>query len=1353
MSIGCARSLLVFLAATAWPAAASAGEEPGCTLVRSMADTFSGPDVGTTWGQLLLMGIDFADAKRGVVAGFNDATEIRFNNRFSGLLGLTDDGGRTFKVTKVGGQGQSKGPLWTVRHAAGDTFWAAGYNGLVMRSDDAGRTWKEFGCGRGYPSVQVDFRNADSGLLAVGDNGHLFATDDGGKAFREIATPAKDVRAVAMGTGGFGVAAGCDGDLLVTSDGGTTWAYPAGWRIPGEKGGEKNRLGTWFRAAAAIGDKYAWVAGDAGTVLRTVDAGKSFEVVTIPGGEFLTAVRFADADHGWALGWHFAYRTSDGGKTWLLQPSAGGTNLNGLAVLDANTAWIAGHYGCVQQTTDGGKTWATLNDYSDLHAVTMVSDRIGYAGAESGAILRTDDGGRTWLYPTVPRGKPIEAIHFIDAGTGWAVGDWGHIVRTTDGGQTWSACNSDFNDVLKDVHFFDRTHGIVVGARGTILLTDDGGDTWQPTSSPTSRMLYAVDFPARNTGFACGKGVVIKTLDGGRSWLEIKSRDFEDDIFEDIRFANERLGLMVGDYGMIYRTEDGGQNWTAQPQHEEAWSQPRKIPNSTMIAGRRIDVPLHHIDAAGADTFYIAGSRGTILRSTDGGVTWGSIKAAVRNNVYSISRGVAVGRWGQVQLISPEAKAAPLVGPIQGGPASWRVAQDTELEMPPPRYPVTALPKFDDKGRLIELEFNGSKFPVNGQFPTFTVLTLKDGKPDQVKTLKPDDPAWKRSAESKRAPNTSEVIMDSELLKARISYEGRFAFNRLRVTVKILEEKQARVLRVSAGEEFVRLTGDTPDSLRNGALAVPVDGGELIPFTGFATGKNVLRKSNNIGGWTFKNRMISLADGRAGLVLRSLQWHATFHYGQSFVITGAMPIASLYMGWSFDTRLASPEHVAKALNEKSWGDNPPAWLSAPMPYDELGFDLIYVGDRNGDKTVNWVDSAIAYRDGCYVPCTWMKDSPGLCDTFPQAQTLFMLWDNPFIGNAHADSRALKRAPGGRPSYQWGAWSRSIAYEWQSGRLQRFFDKLADDFDFPPAPCHFGSDTWTCGAGGTDFSPDHPSTREESIRAKVDALRLLARRGYATDSEALSEWGLAGNLLWGWWTPYVGNGCWPGGFTRCWEHIPPKEGLDGPVVSSLFGKPIPLQTVLFQGMTYHGAGAWTSPAFAILNGSRPTDSGIQGLKHPEFLYYQWLVLWKTVSPLKVQNVRELMPDLWEFTYGDGTLLKLDVRANSWVLQRNGITYDGCSPANPTSDPRKAGSWGLPYENFEPPFPKGSFAVWRSGTFKIKVDGVTRVKSVRVVGGPPDAKPPQFSTSSGRNSLTVKIKGKDPLVHPMLVFNAE
>lgn len=1132
-----------------------------------------------------------------------------------------------------------------------------------------------------------------------------------------------------------GVVGGGDGELLITNDGGKTWRVPDGWqeRIDGEL---VNRVPNWFRGAAVVGDTHAWVVGDGGIVVSTADAGKTFDVHRVPGNDFFIKVRFADTQHGWILGWHNAYRTEDGGKTWKMQPHAGGVFMHGLSVLDANTAWIAGHYGCIQHTTDGGKTWQTLNDYTDLYAVEMVDDQVGYAGADSGAILKTTDGGRTWAFLDVPRGSAIEAMQFLDENTGWAVGDFGHVICTTDGGTSWRRGEIDFNDILKDLHFFDAKRGIAVGARGAVFSTNDGGATWRRTDTPTDKMLYGVDFPTPTTGYASGVGVILKTTDGGSTWKQLASPSIE--ILSDVRFVNESDGVVVGDIGQIFTTLDGGETW------------------------RQPDCPtrecLHRIEVIDDKTFLVAGSRGTILRSTDGGTTWTPTKAGARNNVYCISRNVAVGRWGQVQIMNPNALRAPAVAAKAPDiPEYESVILPRGVSGVPPGAADGSF-KVDRKGRLTEVTVNGRTYPTSKQFPTFTVLVMKDGKPAEIKELSPKDKAWKITRVDNAASNLPDTerayIYDSDLLSVRVSYTA--LPDRLVARVEVLEEREGRLLKVSTGDgQFIRLIGDTPELVRKGALAVPVDGGELIPFTGFNIDKNVLQKTNSIGGWTFKNRMITFSDGTAGLVLRSHQWHGKFHYGQD-VLKGAIgPVRFLYMGWSFDTRCGSAGSIAEALENNEYGENPPAWLTDELPIDTFGFDLQYVGDVNGDDTANWVDAVITYRDGNYKRTRMIDESPGMCDNYPQAPTCFMLWDNPFIGNTHSDSRALRRAPDGRPSYKWGAWSRSIAYEYESGRLARFFDKIADDFDFEPLPVHLGTDTWTCAGGGADFSPDHPSTKEEAIRAKIDTLQLLARRGYRTDSEALSEWGLAGNLLWGWWTPYVGNGVWPGGFSRSWGHLPTKKGLDGPVVSHIFAKSIPLQAVSFQGITYHGAGSRTPPGYAIMHGSRPNPSGMGHLKYKEFLYYPWIVLWKVISPHRITNVRDLDDDLWQFTYEDGSVLKLDVRANTWVLNKDGIVYDGYSPVNPSEDPIKSPDyWGMPFENFKPPFSAGSFGVWRNGTFTIKVPGVKSVKPPRVAGAPEkDQAPPEYSTKYSNGVLTIRIENKDPVKHPMLVFQAE
>ena len=131
------------------------------------------------------------------------------------------------------------------------------------------------------------------------------------------------------------------------------------------------------------------------------------------------------------------------------------------------------------------------------------------------------------------------------------------------------------------------------------------------------------------------------------------------------------------------------------------------------------------------------------------------------------------------------------------------------------------------------------------------------------------------------------------------------------------------------------------------------------------------------------------------------------------------------------------------------------------------------------------------------------------------------------------------------------------------------------------------------------------------RAKVAVLRMLGRRGYLAHSEALSEWGMAGQYLWGWWTPYVGGGAWPLGFSRSWEYSP--KASSGPQRSHAFSEAIPLQTVIFQGMCYWGTGHNGPPGFAILHGCRPNEGGSQGISDNAYFYFPWLVLWKTVSP--------------------------------------------------------------------------------------------------------------------------------------------
>lgn len=199
---------------------------------------------------------------------------------------------------------------------------------------------------------------------------------------------------------------------------------------------------------------------------------------------------------------------------------------------------------------------------------------------------------------------------------------------------------------------------VAVGERGIIVRSDDGGRTWKQGRVPVSDSLTAVQFPTEKQGWAVGhSGVVLHSADGGATWtrqldgkiaaqLALQSSqalaekkgpkdaaaakrvadaqrlvdDGPDKPFLDLSFENDKAGIVVGAYGMIFHTEDGGQTWTS-------WMD-------------RLDNPkgLHIYSIARAgQTIYLAGEQGTFFRSLDGGNTFTRIETPYKGTYFCVS--------------------------------------------------------------------------------------------------------------------------------------------------------------------------------------------------------------------------------------------------------------------------------------------------------------------------------------------------------------------------------------------------------------------------------------------------------------------------------------------------------------------------------------------------------------------------------------------------------------------------------------------------------------------------------------------------------------------------------------------
>lgn len=83
---------------------------------------------------------------------------------------------------------------------------------------------------------------------------------------------------------------------------------------------------------------------------------------------------------------------------------------------------------------------------------------------------------------------------------------------------------------------------------------------WEVQNSGTANNLNTVFFLNADTGFAAGaSGIVLKTTDGGTTWIDI-SPIYAPDL-NGIYFFTADSGLVVGSNGTILRTANGGTTW------------------------------------------------------------------------------------------------------------------------------------------------------------------------------------------------------------------------------------------------------------------------------------------------------------------------------------------------------------------------------------------------------------------------------------------------------------------------------------------------------------------------------------------------------------------------------------------------------------------------------------------------------------------------------------------------------------------------------------------------------------------------------------------------------------------------
>ncbi len=164
----------------------------------------------------------------------------------------------------------------------------------------------------------------------------------------------------------------------------------------------------------------------------------------------------------------------------------------------------------------------------------------------------------------------------------------------------------------------EGAHVILVGERGEVLLSDDHGLSWQQAAVPTRSTLTAVKIVGGGHVFVVAyDGLVMRSDDDGQHWLVQRVLSKPDRPLLDLWFADPEHGVVVGAYGLVLATDDGGRTWRRILGNDEA-------PHANAIA------------AASDGTLYIAGEAGSILRSDDRGETWQQLPSPYSGSFFGV---------------------------------------------------------------------------------------------------------------------------------------------------------------------------------------------------------------------------------------------------------------------------------------------------------------------------------------------------------------------------------------------------------------------------------------------------------------------------------------------------------------------------------------------------------------------------------------------------------------------------------------------------------------------------------------------------------------------------------------------
>lgn len=293
---------------------------------------------------------------------------------------------------------------------------------------------------------------------------------------------------------------------------------------------------------------------------------------------------------------------------------------------------------------------------NDIKCISFPSLTTGYAGADKGVVLKSTNNGGGWSLLYTNKMAPVSALYFSDASFGY-VAQQEYLMNTVNGGTNFNV-KFRFNDLFLDkMQFLNADSGWVTGeflgmwelrmtndsansfttlygsadkittiellqngrgwlstSAGNVERTDDYGQSWQLLGNFNSTGFNDIQFRDSLNGFACAdNGQIFRTTDGGGNWTSLNNPASSSSIaFNALHFVSLSTGIVTGTDGFTLTTTDSGQTWSVNSM--PGWFTGYAIAENAL------------------NNIFVAGTNGEILSSNNLGLSWTSATSAVAEN-------------------------------------------------------------------------------------------------------------------------------------------------------------------------------------------------------------------------------------------------------------------------------------------------------------------------------------------------------------------------------------------------------------------------------------------------------------------------------------------------------------------------------------------------------------------------------------------------------------------------------------------------------------------------------------------------------------------------------------------------